>query len=170
MERPEVLLRDRDRLLEIRIIRNHDGGVARTPKRVEEKVAGEVHVGAPLFGPDHFNRLWTCRWRCGERHPDAVRQVATVADGYEGKRLKSAQVGLLPLGLVRIAGASVDPCGEAADRGYVVFGEEPVGQRLEIEPFVAGASKGAVVEAEALDADDRCHVPPPQGSRHGSPR
>ena len=70
-----------------------------------------------------------------------------------GDRLQRAQVGCLPLWLLRIAWQRIDACGEVADPLNVVLGEDQFTQGLEVEPAVGRSLDGSIVKVEPVDVN-----------------
>lgn len=82
------------------------------------------------------------------------------ADGRES--LQCAQVGQLPLRLLRVVGTLLNLGREVSDLLDVILRQEPLAEAFEVEPLVRTALETAVEEIEAVDVDVRGHDAPRQ--------
>ena len=139
---------------EIRVARDHDGGLIAVLKSIEKKVGGEVDIRSLFLGFEDFDGVWR-GIHDGHTH-DPFSEFAE--DNFEvGNRAEGPPVEELPCGLPGIAGKLGDLCGEELRAGNGVS-RKGAGRELEgIQPSQRRSFQRAVEEVEAIDIEKCLH-------------
>ena len=133
-------------------------------------MAGEVYVGALLFGLDDSDEPGPLRWRIGQGHHGLGGEKPTIRNGEIRKSAESSKIDLLACGSVRVAGCSAHAGGEISDPVNLVTARKELGAELGyVQPLEGGAFDAPVVEVEAVDVDVGCSHKKAEAAR-GQPR
>lgn len=111
----EPLAHHADRLHEVRVVGDDDGDLEVSLEGVHEQVGSEVDIRALLFGLDDLDGTGPLNWRVGQGHASPAAQEVAVVDREAGDSTQRANISLLPLALLWVAGTDVHERGEVAD-------------------------------------------------------
>jgi hypothetical protein len=89
---PELVLHDGDRLLQVRVVRNHDRDLAVAPECVDQQVARQIDVRPLFLGLPDLGSSWSSLGWMNERHPDrpgaeAAEVQQALRDGSDMTRI-----------------------------------------------------------------------------------
>lgn len=142
-----------DRLQQIGIVGDHDSRVEAIHMRIMDKVGGDIDIRSLLLGLDHGGISVASGWM-RQRHADLVRKEMPIDDGHHGFGQQRADIHLLPIRLIEIAGTRLDPGSVVFDGNDIIVWQKQAAHLGDVQPAVGRALDGAVVEVEAVDIDD----------------
>src|SRR3546814_9493849 len=94
----------------------------------------------------------------GVRHRDLMGQEMAKVDLNLRDRGERAEIGLLPLRLVRIIGSRADLRGEVANEVDLIPRHQRATKRVNVEPLVRGALQATDIRSEEHNSELQTHM------------
>ena len=135
----------------IRVIRDQHRHVNPVLVRITYEMRRKIDVGAFLLGLDDPNEARAPGQRVREWHRHFVAEVVPEVNFDLGQCGQSAKVQLLARLLPGTIGTLADMRGEVLDALHVVFREQQLTHRFEVQPAIRRALEAAVIKVERIN-------------------
>jgi hypothetical protein len=152
-DRQMELIDDESHWLEkIRVATHHDGAFVKTKVGIVKQVTCKIHIRAFFLGFDYLDSRRLSLFGICQRHSDIFCEKVPQNDFCRWKRAQSAQISVLPDGLVGIVGAWVELCCEILDVIDVVMGRKVAAAHFQwVEPLAIATLEAAEIQVEPVD-------------------